>query len=235
MATADNKNALKHGAFSDALILPGEDPNDLEALLIDLREEWNPEGPTENDKVDSIAISMWRKRRFRTYLRNSLAKNVKHEAAVDRHRNRNLDRLLDLWDEIETAPPGSVTEDNLEEKVGPTWANMFKKKTPRKNYDSDEAWLKVVCKLIEATQETSLTLSRNEVTLDEELSTEYFANREQDFEERIDAKIDKDLKQLGQIKTMKAIGIGRRPVAVDVGPLKQIEASSTQTSAQAAE
>jgi hypothetical protein len=46
-------------------------------------------------------------------------------------------------------------------------------------------------------------------TFDEESSDENFAERELSFEERIDAKIAKDLKTLGQIKTMKAIGLGR--------------------------
>ena len=37
MSKSENKNALKHGAFSQALILPGEDPNDLQELLTALR------------------------------------------------------------------------------------------------------------------------------------------------------------------------------------------------------
>ena len=41
--------------------------------------------------------------------------------------------------------------------------------------------------------------------IDDELSGEVFADRELSFEERIDAKIDRDIKQLMQIKTMKAI------------------------------
>jgi len=230
MSKSENKNALKHGAFSQALILPGEDPNDLQELLTALRDEWNPEGPSENDKIESIAICMWRKRRFRTYLRNSLAKNVRIEAALEQHRNRRFETLLDFWEEIEESDlPGSVTEESLTEKVGPFWADQFKTRRPRKNYDSDEAWLKAICEFIAAIQDQRFTPRSDELPpLDEELSTEEFANREQDFEERIDAKIDRDIKQLGQIKTMKAIGIGRRPPAVDVGPLKQIEAPSIQ-------
>jgi len=57
-------NALKHGAFADVVILPGEDPNELNELRTALCEEWNPEGPTEIDLVESIAMGMWRKRRF---------------------------------------------------------------------------------------------------------------------------------------------------------------------------
>jgi hypothetical protein len=229
MSKSENKNALKHGAFSQALILPGEDPNDLQELVTALRDEWNPEGPSENDKIESIAICMWRKRRFRTYLRNSLAKNVRIEAALEQHRNRRFGTLLDLWEEIEESDlPGSVTEENPTEKVGPFWADQFKTRRPRKNYDSDVAWLKAICEFVKAIQDQRFTKSDELPPLDEELSTEEFANREQDFEERIDAKIDRDLKQLGQIKTMKAIGIGRRPPAIDVGSLKQIEAPSSQ-------
>jgi hypothetical protein len=69
---------------------------------------------------------------------------------------------------------------------------------------------------------------RAERTLDEETSDEVFADREQSFEERVDAKIDRDLKLLGQIKTMKAIGIGQRRTTVTPAPLKQIEAPPIQ-------
>lgn len=44
MSKSENKNALKHGAFSQALILPGEDPNDLQELLTALRANGIPRG-----------------------------------------------------------------------------------------------------------------------------------------------------------------------------------------------
>ena len=66
--TYGNKNALTHGAFTEVVILPGEDPNELKELRAALYDEWNPEGPTEIDKVESIAMGMWRKRRFQRYL-----------------------------------------------------------------------------------------------------------------------------------------------------------------------
>lgn len=56
------------------------------------------------------------------------------------------------------------------------------------------------------------------------MSDESFANREQDFQEQIDATIARDIKQLGQIKTMKAIGIGQnRQPATGEQPLHQID------------
>jgi hypothetical protein len=60
------------------------------------------------------------------------------------------------------------------------------------------------------------------------MSHEVFADREQAFEERIDSKIDRDIKALGQIKTMKAIGIGQRRAPITVEPLKQIESPPIQ-------
>jgi hypothetical protein len=45
------------------------------------------------------------------------------------------------------------------------------------------------------------------------------ADSEQAVNERIDAKIDKDIKALGQIKTMKAMGIGQPPFEPALGRL----------------
>ena len=74
MTKLENKNAVKHGAFAVFLIMPDEDPNEFEALLADLVEEWNPEGRCENEKIESIAMSMWRKRRFRKHMGKSNGK-----------------------------------------------------------------------------------------------------------------------------------------------------------------
>jgi hypothetical protein len=43
----------------------------------------------------------------------------------------------------------------------------------------------------------------------EALSVEALSERELAFEERIDGKIAKDLKELSQMKTMKIIGLGK--------------------------
>jgi hypothetical protein len=61
---------------------------------------------------------------------------------------------------------------------------------PRKNYDRDAAWLKVVG--VEVSKVISELMTKGpRQTFDEELSDENFAERELSFEERIDAKIAK--------------------------------------------
>ena len=57
-------------------------------------------------------------------------------------------------------------------------------------------------------------------SVDERLADEPLAERELAFEERLDAKIDRDIKQLGQMKTMRAIGLGRRLAAVNDPPMQ---------------
>ena len=54
--------------------------------------------------------------------------------------------------------------------------------------------------------------------------------KELDLEERIDAKIDKDIVSLGRMKTMQSMGLGRRrkePVVEDAST-KQIESPPLQ-------
>jgi hypothetical protein len=50
---------FKHGAFSQMVLLPGEDREEFEAFHSALREEWDPQGPTQEDKVFNIAQNMW--------------------------------------------------------------------------------------------------------------------------------------------------------------------------------
>jgi hypothetical protein len=129
--------------------------------------------------------------------------------------------------DFEIAKRGSVTEETIAQQLGPRWADPMKEKIPRAKYDTEEAWRKAIAKSIE----NILLQFSLEKRLDppgeflrETMSDETFANREQDFEERINATIARDIKQLGQIKTMKAIGIGqkRQPVPGEQ-PLYQID------------
>ena len=60
-------NALKHGAFSEVLILPGEDPAAFEELKQRLFAEYNVSGCSEELTMTSIAKTMWQLQRLRVY------------------------------------------------------------------------------------------------------------------------------------------------------------------------
>jgi hypothetical protein len=59
-------SALKHGVYSPIEILPWEDPDHFEELRRELWEEHKPEGPSQEDCVETILWCRWRKMRLRT-------------------------------------------------------------------------------------------------------------------------------------------------------------------------
>jgi len=67
MTATSVPNALKHGAFSELLILPGEDPAAFEKLKQDLFAEYNVSGCSEESTMTSIAKTIWQLRRLGLY------------------------------------------------------------------------------------------------------------------------------------------------------------------------
>jgi hypothetical protein len=222
MAKRGNSKAVKHGAFSIMIFLPGEDREEFKALYDALAEEWDPHGPIEQDKVFNIANNMWRKRRSQRYLREA----AELGDFVNRREDRDIEAIIEFLEGAEAGKPIS------ELKLPRRWLAALKKDVPRKKFDSDEAWHK---KLVEVVNELffELVAERGQNTkelivnrfCDEKVIAEQLA-----LEERLDAKIDRDIVSLGKIKTMQAMGLGRRqggPV-IEHEPTKEIEAPPVQ-------
>jgi len=57
-------NALRHGGYTDAILLGNEDPADLEALYADFAARFNPIGLVEIGLVEEMAAAHWRIRRY---------------------------------------------------------------------------------------------------------------------------------------------------------------------------
>jgi hypothetical protein len=166
----------------------------------------SPRRPTEIDKIESIAMGMWRKRRFQRYLQKTLGKSVGIGAAFLRNDRAEYDQLLSVLEHIES---GTLTEDNFSDKLPQRWAGDITKKIPRNRYDDDAAWLRAVSEIIYEILNSLIMIQEGTTTFSYEMAIDWFADSEQSVNERIDAKIDKDIKALGQIKTMKAVGIGK--------------------------
>jgi len=58
-------NALKHGLQAEHVVIPGEDPEEFEALLSSLEEDYQPVGSREGLLVERIADYTWRLQRAR--------------------------------------------------------------------------------------------------------------------------------------------------------------------------
>jgi|SRR6516165_8007849 len=75
--------ALKHGAYSAAGLLPGEDRAAFEKLYLDLRAEYRPDGPLEEDTVSDIARLLWRKQNLATFRVAEAARNRNSEIKTE--------------------------------------------------------------------------------------------------------------------------------------------------------
>jgi hypothetical protein len=59
------KNALTHGIYGKDILLPWESRQEFEELLADLRDEFRPDGRTEDEIVFDMAHLRWQKYRLR--------------------------------------------------------------------------------------------------------------------------------------------------------------------------
>ncbi|HXK02843.1 MAG TPA: hypothetical protein VMS37_10600 [Verrucomicrobiae bacterium] len=59
-----SKNATKLGLYSQTLILPGEDPEELQAISRAFTDEYHPQTPTEQALLDDVVLAQWLKRRY---------------------------------------------------------------------------------------------------------------------------------------------------------------------------
>ncbi|MDQ2776707.1 MAG: hypothetical protein M3Y57_17575 [Acidobacteriota bacterium] len=62
---ASSRNSFKHGLYSKALMYPGENPAELDALKSDLCRDHQPANTTEEILVNELAEHFWRIRRWR--------------------------------------------------------------------------------------------------------------------------------------------------------------------------
>lgn len=132
-------NALKHGVFAKTAIITGEDPREFEELHTSVTQEWQPDGPTEEDAVLDIAKSMWRKRRvqklFEIHLfRNSLDPN---------HPTYNEDLALKLFAGAIAHAPEMAFEE-FTRGLRPERISQLLEKCPRTKFKTTAEWAAAV-------------------------------------------------------------------------------------------
>jgi len=61
---ASSRNALKLGIYSEALIIPGEDPVELDGLAAEYRDHYKPAGPEEEAFLEDALRARWMNLRY---------------------------------------------------------------------------------------------------------------------------------------------------------------------------
>jgi hypothetical protein len=107
--------ARKHGAYSESILLPGEDPAAFKRLHSDLIAEFAPIGALEDDIVLTIAQHVWRKQNLATY---RMAERGKAQLAALQPPPESLARLSLTEDNYAEL---SAKEDELRRELGESW------------------------------------------------------------------------------------------------------------------
>jgi hypothetical protein len=91
-----SQNSFKHGLYSKAIVIPGEDPAKFEALRADLAAEHRPVGVTEEMLVDEVAQHYWRMKRFRSLDAQMYRSKSPHENGGSALDTASLVQCIDL-------------------------------------------------------------------------------------------------------------------------------------------
>ena len=59
-----SRNSFKLGITAQSMIIPGEDPAELDQLTADYQQQFQPSGPIEADLLETIVRAVWMRRRY---------------------------------------------------------------------------------------------------------------------------------------------------------------------------
>lgn len=196
-------NALKHGVFAAAAILPGENPKEFHDLHASLIVEWTPDGATEHEFVITKAQAAWAKRRRQKHsevrvLQNML--NLEHASYDEDLCLRNLAAVLQ--NKPETAFDAYATR-----LLRPRKITDLEQKFPRSKYQSETDRAKAILKHINSqlAEQPSLPDGLNIGGLFPTFATismEVF-KQEIELDERLNGMFYRAMKGLIECKAMK--------------------------------
>ena len=223
-----SKNALKHGAFSRELILPGESKKEYELLLAELEAEYSPSGPSEIYLVNHLASLLWRERRLEVYRQAKLEKRVR---TIERKNESYhlMGVLKSLAPQLAAATTAKEVEAILASKHFTPGA--ITSKVPQPPPDQEATWGPAIAAYL---NEMEIPKSLHGIdafthALDYALDP-IEMEREILQENRLHEEIDKTIKRLAQVKGYKQLGLVARVYVntsklIEVSPNKAIESA----------
>jgi hypothetical protein len=196
-------NALKHGAFTDELILFGESQKDFDELHNGCVKEFGPCGRMEEEPVLDIAKLRWRKRRSDQFF-------VKEAAWLRQHPdNEELRFVADINVKIRRESPCDLVMRFIQALPDDYRAKILQEH-PRPMAEFDAEWVDQVkgllYKLLYWSSEGLRGQCREPRFLAETANKlQELTDKQAEREERLDLMIDKALKRLAALKAFKDI------------------------------
>jgi hypothetical protein len=199
-------NAMKHGAFCGGEVLPGEDPREFEDLVNAVFAEWVPSGPVEEDAARSLASAIWRKQRLSIFLRAQRAR-AKYGKTFGASREPSHTRKELIA--VVTVLANMSQEKGEQRKIDETCENWIQDIDKEYNTPEGKRAASASNYSVPSDKEREEALVDVELAVSGEwISPEQFLKR-MELEQRLDAKIDRAIKRLLQLKAMKSmVGLG---------------------------
>jgi hypothetical protein len=207
-------NALKHGVFAAAAILPGEDPEEFHELHASLVAEWSPEGATEDEFVNTMAQAAWAKRRRQKHSEVRMVENVLNPEHASFDEDLGLRVLVHF---LQTEPKTAFA--HARRLLRPNKLAVFNRKFPRSGYESETDRAKAILQHINArlAEPPVAPDGPDIVGLHQTFATvslEVF-RQEIELDERLNAMFHRAMKGLIECKAMKQILRETTPRAIE--------------------
>ena len=199
------KNALVHGLYSDCIVLDGENPQEFSDILEHFRNEYPPEGISEEAMVFELASLLWKRRRLEAGL----------QQALNMQRASSVADASGGWDSLAadavTMAKSQLTAAQIAcERISKTVQRVVSQ--PDKALDDSEAaefdklttWTKQLTIISETLVIPILHIAEKQK--DDQIKRAYnpdIMERELKIQAEIDRRIDKVLKRLMMIKEYK--------------------------------
>jgi hypothetical protein len=211
------RNALKHGANATEVMLWGEKYKDYEALRDALYQEFTPSGSTEEYLVQTLLDLRWRRRRLECHERILVQQRLDRVRAKNEY-SHHVDNLRSFAPEFAKATSEEHVEAALA-TLSPIYSNTIRDKWPLKSGDDSRKWGPQIAEGLLAWKPQPRYEQADQFTkiLDlDEFDTAL------DRIERLDAMIDRTIKRLMQLKTMKQMHGRLEPKLIDVPATKNL-------------
>jgi hypothetical protein len=204
------RNALKHGANARQVMLWSERYEDYESLRADLRLEFSPSGSTEEYLVETLLDLRWRRRRLDCYEQITIKKRL-DELREENQTSRDLENVASFASEFKEANNVEKVEAVLS-RLPPGYDEAVRSRCPLEEGADPAAWGSKIGEV----------LARVEPVTRYEGADAFVEIFDLDFDEdlarieRLDAMIDRTIKRLMQLKTMKQMHCQLEPKLINV-------------------
>lgn len=212
----DQRAARQPGARQ--VMLWSEKPEVYEALREELYREFEPSGSSEEYLVQTLLDLRWRRRRLHHYeqitIQNRLA-----EIREDNQHSRHVDNLRSLASQFSQATSRNKVEALLA-SLSPLYINTIRQEWPLATGEDEKTWGAKIAKGLSSWKPEPRHEQAQEfmATLDIEAFDIALARIE-----RLDAMIDRTIKRLMQLKTMKQMHARLEPKLINLPPAKDLQ------------